>query len=136
MDNYFKPSYMRWFYSPKTFFGNIKATFDWLGEAWQRAFHGYSNRDAWETFNYLTIVSSGLIKELRDAYSSHPVDLTPEEWKAILTSILEGFQASERMSEWPYEGTPEEERELFEKDKVTFETGMGLLTKWWLNLWD
>jgi hypothetical protein len=136
MDSYFKPHYMRWFYSPKTFWRNVTQTFRWLGWSWQRAFKGYADYDVWETFSYLTIVASGLIRTLRDDYSSHPESLTEEEWKAILTSILEGFQASDRMSEWPYEGTSEEQKVLYEEDKVTFETGMGLLTKWWLNLWD
>ena len=136
MDNYFKPHYMRWFYSPRTFFGNIKVLFEWLGEAWQRAFRGYSDGDTWETFSYLTIVASGLITRLRDTQCGNPESLTMEEWKAILTSILEGFKASERMSEWAYEGNMNEQTALYDKDKVTFENGMSLLTKWWLNLWD
>ena len=136
MDNYFKPHYMRWFYSPSTFWRNIKHTFRWLKWSWQRAFNGYAQCDVWETFMYLTIIIPLLIKGLKETRTGYPGNMTPEEWDDILGKIINGFTAADRIMEYDYKGNYNEQEAARQTDQVAFENGMKLLTKHWFNLWD
>jgi len=88
-------------------------------------------------FNYLNTIIIPMLKHLRKFNSSFPTECTDAaQWEGILTKMIEGFETSERMADWEYLGTPEEQKAQWEKDKVLFENNMKLFSKYYLALWD
>ena len=153
MNDYFKPSYLRWFYSPKTFWGNIVSTLYWVKHCWQRAFRGYADCDWWSMDGYLVTVLTPMLKDLKKhqhGYPGHGKASTPEKWDAILDKMIEGFEAGNRVLEDDYfketnadilTRSPTKEEidgwvEASMKDQKVFKDGMKLFSEWFFALWD
>ena len=162
MNNYFKPAYTRWFYSPQSFWENICATFRWIKHCRQRAFRGWADCDVWGFDYYLTQVIVSGLQHLKRTHHTYCTD-TPEEWDEVLDIMIEGFKASDQiqtldfmddciighedktcdvsdgstfvMKDMPIfdmEKVRAEERILHEK----FNKGMELFAKYYFGLWD
>ena len=153
MNDYCKPSYMRWFYSPGSFWGNICATVYWLRHCWQRAFRGYADCDWWNMNGYLVSIILPMLRELKKyqhGYPGHGQASTPEKWDAILDRIIDGFEAGDRVIEDGYfkkanddiltrKPTSEEVKGWVESSRVDqkiFKDSMKLFSKWFFALWD
>ena len=72
-----------------------------------------------------------LLTDLRDRGHGHPSQLTEKKWKAILTKMIEGFEAHLSFSELSGFDT-----KLHKKATKQFEEGMELYAQWYANLWD
>ena len=133
MNDYFKPGYLRWFYSPKTFFDNIISTFRWIKWSWQRAFRGYADCDWWglDYYFYETIVP--LLRILKENRHGYPGSLTDKKWDSILDRMIKAFEAANRVVELDYETNILEE---MKKDEDLFLKDGKLFTKYFLGLWD
>jgi len=153
MNDYFKPFYERWFYSPSTFWGNIVETFRWLKYCWQRAFRGWADCDWWNLSDYLVVIILPMLKQLKEnqhGYPGHGEADTPEKWDAILDKMVEGFEAGKRIADDEYlvetnadilyrRPTRDEVRSWVRKSKADqkiFNNGMKLFSKWFWALWD
>jgi hypothetical protein len=130
----------------------------------QRGLYGWAEHDTWSYYSYISRVSVGMLNRLRDAPNGYPiamVDFTdceedqPIIWKAILTTIIEGFEALNEMDEmnyldlFPMEGNPTSimdmhwsdddwaEIKAIEEDlRNTYEQGMDYYREFFLCLWD
>lgn len=155
MNNYFKPTYMRWFYNPSTFWENITHTARWLKWCWQRAFRGWADCDWWNMDYYLVEIILPMLKELKKnqhGYPGHGQASTPEKGDAILDRMIEGFEAANRVTEDDYYkqisgdsieamgNAPREEilewGEASKRDQKIFSDKMKLFNKWFFALWD
>lgn len=95
---------------------------------WQVLTRGYSDRNVWGMCDDLAELNIKLLTELRDHGSGHPSDLTEKKWKAILTKMIQGFEAH---LEYDFNV-----RRKLKKDVKKFEEGMTLYVKYYANLWD
>ena len=153
MNNYFKPAYMGWFYNPKTFWGNIIATIDWLKHLRQRAFRGWADCDSWEIASYLTEIMPPMLNRLKRDSHGYPgwgQASTSEKWDALLDKIIEGFEAGKRVNNDDYYMStnadiltrkPAKEEvlswsEASKVDKKIFNDNMKVFIKWFFHLWD
>ena len=153
MNDYFKPTYMRWFYSPATFWSNIIATFRWVKHCWQRAFRGYADCDGWGITFYMVEIMPPMLKQFKVDTHGYPgwgQASTPEKWDAVLDKIIEGFEAGKRVNDDEYfmatnadiltrQPTREEVLswgELSKADQKIFNDNMKLFIKWFFHLWD
>lgn len=153
MNDYFKPSYMRWFYSPSTFWRNITATFDWTRHCWQRAFRGWADCDCWNIASYLVEIMPPMLQKFKADTHGYPgwgQAATPEKWDALLDKMVEGFEAGKRVVDDDYYLTtnadiltrkPTREEvlswvELAKADHKIFSVNMKLFVKWFFHLWD
>lgn len=105
----------------------------WRVRMWiQRVQQGYSSEDVWSFDSYLTGVIRGGVEELRRINHGHPSELTAGEWSKILTEIVEGMRAAERLAEPTF--PPDELRQA--RDQAAFDLAMKHLHEWWFGLWD
>ena len=127
----------------------------------QRGKRGWADCDWWGMDYYLTSIIVPMLKELKKHTHGHPGGISSlEEWKEILNKMTLGFEASKRIADcknWVMnEGnemftdekgyiqfknpwTPEQIKNfklLDKKDDKTYQDGMKLFSKWFLNLWD
>lgn len=94
----------------------------------QRARRGYSTSDVYDFDGHLAQIIAGGIREFREENIGHPMDLTPEEWDAILAEIQEGFEIYVAEGGWPVgEGEEENTRKV--------KRAIKLLRKWFPHLW-
>lgn len=102
------------------------------GEKWiQRSRRGFSDEDVWSFDTYLAgIIVAGLTVLRANFHGCPPelcengdVDAGCEAWRAILTEIIDGFQAYHD-NDGLQATTPE------------FERSCELFVKWWGHLWD
>ena len=133
MNDYFKPGYSRWFYSPKAFFENIILTFRWMKWSWQRAFRGYADCDYWSIDYYFYVTIVPLLKILRKNRHGYPTNITDEKWDSILGKIIEAFEAANRVVDLEYENNIVEE---MKKDESIFFKDGKLFIKHFFGLWD
>jgi len=137
MNEYFRPSYCRWFYSPATFWSNLWSTIRWFKWSWQRAFRGYADCDVWNMFNYLNTIIIPMLEHLREFNSGFPTECTDAaQWKGILNQMIEGFKSSERISNLDYPGDVTTWNVQINKDEKIFADSMKLFSKYYLALWD
>ena len=128
----------------------------------QRGFRGYSDSDVWDMNSYLVSILIPMLKQLRDDTYGYPaaqgIDL-PEDWDKVLGKMILGFGAVRRLierSNWEMnEGSkmimkdskiefthPWTQKQvshfkgLDRKDYATFNEGMRLFHKFFMNLWD
>jgi len=137
MNDYFKPTYERWFYNPSTFFGNIISTLRWVKWCWQRAFRGWADCDWWNMDAYLVGIILPMLRQLRKeqhGYPSYGEASTAEEWDAILDRMIEGFEAADRVLNDDYYKEIEEWWEASKRDQKVFEDSMKLFGKWFFAL--
>ena len=97
----------------------------------QRARRGYSDRDLWSFDDFLTVtIRDGLREWLTWPPTGHPMDLSYDEWLAILQEIVDGMDAA---LVWQNEG----DFELWQREgEAKFNRAMDLLKQWWFHLWD
>lgn len=165
MNEYFKyTAPYRWFYSPKTFFGNIEYFFRWIKWTCQRAFRGYADCDTWGFDDYLSEVISNGLKHLKKYTHGHPCAFNSQkEWEVALQTMIDGFEAAKNISSLDYidecitgyephemhvtdgstfieENWPiidNNKIKLIEKDLMDkFNAGMKLFHKHYFGLWD
>ncbi|KKN01383.1 hypothetical protein LCGC14_1128320 [marine sediment metagenome] len=153
MNDYFKPAYIRWFYSPKTFWRNIEATFDWVKHCWQRAFRGYADCDRREIASYLVEIMPPMLRQFKENLHGYPgwgQASTPEKWDSLIDQMIEGFEAGKRVVDDEYymatnpdilerPATAEEIKgwiEASKKDEDLFNKSIKVFNKWFFHLWD
>lgn len=110
----------------------------------QRVKQGYSSGDVWSFDHYLNGVIIGGVTELRKNLHGYPAELLPDPfdnsskedsdnalalWAAILTGIIEGFEAAQAIVDLP----GPEDREAVE---AAFDLGFDLFHAYYLSLWD
>ncbi len=137
MNDYFKPAYTRWFYSPRTFWGNIYSTFFWLKCCWQRAFRGWSDEDWWNMAQYLSTITLPMLKRFKEQTHGYPGwgrASTPEKWDTLLDEMIGAFEAAKRVTDDEY--NLETWFEDSERDMETFRTKSKIFMKWFFYLWD
>jgi len=99
----------------------------------ERGRNGYGRRDAWNLFDYIGDICIGALTQLKNEGCSYPMDMTPEEWNEKLETMIVGFKAANRISELEYNwNDPKETEEVYN----TYNKGMELFCKHFLNLWD
>ncbi len=133
---------------PKLLYADLTSNIRWM---FQRAFRGYDDRVLWSIDEYLSDMLPIWITQLRDNGMGIPSEIFKpedysdecynvpdevfehrrEEWKIILTKIIEGFKATEIIYH-PYGLLPEEVKEAERK----FSVGMDLFKKYYFGLWD
>lgn len=92
---------------------------------WQVLTRGYSDRNVWGMCDDLAELNIKLLTELRDHGNGHPSELTEKKWKAILTKMIQGFEAHLE-GDWMRS----------KKNEKKFEEGMALYVKYYANLWN
>jgi hypothetical protein len=101
---------------------------------WQRATRGYSDRDVWGLHSYLGPLIAGAVTQLRDQGRSHPLGMSEEEWKTLLTRIAEPLAREwDRVIETE---TPEVHRERRDREYRETVTALHLMADHWGDLWD
>jgi len=137
MNSYFKPAYMRWFYSPSTFWGNICETFSWLKHCWQRAFRGWSDRDWWNMAHYLSTITLPMLRRFKEQTHGYPgwgKASTPEGWDALLDEMIEAFEAAKRATDDEY--CLKSWLEDSQKDMEHFKKKSKVFIGWFFHLLD
>jgi hypothetical protein len=153
LNDYFKPAYTRWFYSPQSFWGNIVSTVYWVKHSWQRAFRGWADCDWWSMDSYLIAIIIPMLKELKKhqhGYPGYGQASTRRKWDNLLDQMIEGFEAGDRVARDDYymgtnadilelEPASEEVKgwiEASKKDQKIFYDKMKLFSRWFFALWD
>lgn len=110
----------------------------------QRIKQGYSSGDVWSLDYYLNRVIIGGMTELRENLHGFPAELLPDPvdnsdkeesenasalWAAILTGIIEGFEAAQAIVE--LSGS-----EDFADLQAVFDLGFDLFHDYYFHLWD
>lgn len=106
----------------------VRRVKDDLQFAKQRATQGYSTKDTWSFDEYLAKVIAGGVKELRDRNFGYPRGLDQDEWKAILTDIVDGFELYTK-HQYTY-------KEIPDKDQAKIDEAWHLLQEYFSGLWD
>uniref|UniRef100_A0A6M3L9K3 Uncharacterized protein n=1 Tax=viral metagenome TaxID=1070528 RepID=A0A6M3L9K3_9ZZZZ len=128
----------------------------------QRGKRGWADCDWWGMDYYLVSIILPMLKELKTNQHGHPCEVTEEEWNNILSEIIEGFEAADRVLKDEYldkiqPGWFEESLKvvsltdrpsvikrksmiecgkLIRQDVRLFKAKMKLFTKYFLSLWD
>lgn len=97
-----------------------------LQMALQRATRGYGENDLWSVNYALAKLTVEGCRYMRKHGHGHPMELTPEEWDAILLQMQEGFQLWIDEDGWLRDDDQE----------AKFEHAMDLYAKWFSGLWD
>jgi len=97
----------------------------------QRGWRGYSDRDCWSIDGYLLKILPPMVAGLRDRGIGYPCDMeSREEWEKLLSIILMGLEANQRICDLDYdEGT-------YEALQLMSDRGLFLLAKHFNSLWD
>jgi len=131
---------------------------------YQRGKRGWADCDCWAIDSYLISIILPMLKELKKNHQGHPGDVTDEEWTNILSEMIAGFEAADRVLEDDYLDTIQpgwfEEMEkipdlnnklsskvitkktmrihasMYKKDIKLFKSKMPLFTKYFFGLWD
>lgn len=113
------------YYAIPRFFRELK----WrISYALQRAVKGYDPEYWWGFHNKFTELALINLQILQKNHSGYPANMTEELWNTQLQKMIDGFKASERMSE-TVSG-------FDEKDQQIFIEGMKSFTDYYHNLWD
>ena len=96
----------------------------------QRGRRGYAGYDTWEFCDYLAAIICPVLKRFRERGHGYPSEITAEEWDAILTEMIAGFEASLAMQYLEDDSRSKEEL------MATQERGLALFAKWFGALWD
>jgi hypothetical protein len=78
--------------------GKVADTAKW---SLQRGQRGWSDNDLVRFDHYLASVISSGVRELCERTKGGPEELTVDQWRAVLTTIAEGFEAREELSSNP-----------------------------------
>jgi hypothetical protein len=92
----------------------------------ERGEHHFAKEDLWDFYTHNAEAQVYALTWFRDHGTGHPACMTAEEWKAILQTMINGFQAilDAEYNDW----TPEV--------GTMFEAGMRVYTEWYFHLWD
>lgn len=129
-----------WRWAPYRWFKWLMRLPGTLGYYWHRTRHGWAVNDAWGAHYHFTKVAIGMLEWLRDNHCGCPCDLAQQvngttdcsQWEVALQKMIDGFKASESISEDPVMPDDPEYARLMK----VFEEGMALFTKYYFNLWD
>ena len=138
----------------------------------QRGRRGWSYRDSWDIFSYLDDIIPAMIKQKRDFGMGYQEIRTEEDerlqdyhteayierhkddcdkFKAILTEIIEGFEAHKHFTDCMGEGCPDDWEHCKKRAedagekwdysdhyelRAKFKRGMELFHEWYDALWD
>jgi len=110
----------------------IRAKLGAVRAAWQRATIGYAYEEAWNLNDYLARYALPRVRHLRDNNCGHPVDMTMEEWQAVLGNIVyslelyvaDAFGGVEDMLTYEVSQEPR------------YRAGLRLFGEHWQKLWD
>jgi hypothetical protein len=92
---------------------------------------GYSDRNWYGMCDDIAALNIKLLTALRDNGNGYPNGLTEKKWKAILTKMIEGFDAHLLQS-----GYFRFDIKSYKKAEKKFKDGMELYVKYYHNLWD
>jgi hypothetical protein len=125
-------------YNITTFFKYIPT---FLKQCWQRITVGLSDYDVWGLDDHLSYIIPNGVRRLRETSHTYAPGTSPEEWKEILTQIIEGFESAQiigsnmiqvgEKKQW-FDITPEQ----YKWHQKNFDRGMKLFHKYYFNLWD
>ncbi len=99
-----------------------------LRDRWQRGCRGYSNRDVWNTYVYLSEIISGMSGDLANETHGYPPELSAEEWDTVLRTIQKGFA---RVGE-----IEDSAEDLTDDDMQHLNEAFDLLKKYFIYMWD
>lgn len=98
---------------------------------WQRGRRGYSDRDCWSIDGFLLKILPPMIAGLRDRGIGYPCDMeSREEWEKLLSIILMGLEANQRICDMDFDN------ETYEALQLMSDKGLFLLAKHFNSLWD
>ena len=100
--NVFKMGWFPWRY-PGNWWRNIKNFFKCLKRAWERATKGYCHWDTYDLGDYMVTLILESIKKFRKDLIAYPVDMTYEEWEAILDEVIYHLEIALSEADNPYE---------------------------------
>jgi hypothetical protein len=96
----------------------------------QKLKYGFSNTELWNLDNTISkFVLPRLIRFKQVGSSSHPSELTPEEWEIILNKMINSFQL---MLQDDFKYT---ERKEITARQNKINAGLKLFAKYYQNLW-
>lgn len=95
---------------------------------YQLVTRGYSDRNWYGMCDDIAELNIKLLTELRDNGNGYPAGLTEKKWKAILTKMIDGFEAH-----LDYDVN---DFKKIKKNEKKFDEGMDLYKEWFPNLWD
>lgn len=81
-----------WPHNISQFFRNIKYIY-------QRAKRGYSDVDVWEMSSFITHVIIGMLTQLKENHLGYPFGYTDEQWKSILSEMIEHFNNADECND-------------------------------------
>ncbi|MCL2074109.1 MAG: leucine-rich repeat domain-containing protein [Marinilabiliaceae bacterium] len=91
-------------------------------------FHGFSETDTWDLYGWFSETMVCMLQEFKKAKTSHPENLTTEEWDVILERMIFCFSEIKRLSDtW-------DEKETACRENLKNEV-FELLRKYFENLW-
>ena len=91
-------------------------------------FHGFSETDTWDLYGWFSETMVYMLREFKQAKTSHPENLTPEEWDVILERMIFCFSEINRLSDtW-------DDKKIEYREKLKNEV-FELLRKYFENLW-
>jgi hypothetical protein len=96
----------------------------------QRGWRGYSDRDTWSIDGYLNSILIPMLTDLRNRHIGYPEGLAEDEWDLILSQIVMGLEANQRICDLDYDD------EILEALQLMSNRGLFLLGKYWNSLWD
>jgi hypothetical protein len=97
----------------------------------ERSVHGFSTYDWWNFCDYLAWVNIEGLKRFKTEGHGHPGDVTWDEWVVELDTMIAGFEAHLKISEYEWEA-----REELDELVKARETGLELYAKRFPSLWD
>jgi hypothetical protein len=102
--------------------------------AFQRALYGYDNAELWNMDECFVSRYRAIIEHLGVTTTSHPGELTEEQWKRILFRMIELLDI---MNTDEFEvGFPDLVLEAIKKKNKAKDEFFRLFSKWFWDLWD
>lgn len=95
---------------------------------WQNITQGWNDSDCWGLDYTFALYILPRLKRFKEIAHSHPCDMKPEEWDAILDKMIKAFELVIE-HEFNRYGNISEEQALIEE-------GLTLFAKWYQHLWD
>lgn len=105
--------------------------------AWQRVHRGWDDTEVWSIWPTYFKRNAAILRGIRDSDIGHPVDMTHDEWKAILTKIVDAFELAAQVDDakdggmgWGFDSSDQ-----YEKNKEQIKEAMDLFTKHVWSMW-
>ena len=109
----------------------LKETYFYTKWFIQRGYRGYSDRDIWSVDGYLTSIIIPMLRVLQQKKLGYPVNLTEERWNEILSDMIKGFEANQRLCNLDFE--PNSDTTLLQYKSAY---GLQLFAEHYNDLWD